>query len=245
MERFLSVHFFSVRVRFVSPATQYAVGCILLLVRQAIMAGTLAFMIMFYVILCEAIKCSFRSFNLHMIHTFHDNISLDEKSVKRLQKYFVYVIDLVSHTDDVFSPAVFFWSSAFIMSVCIDITFDISLYNRMETMSFLASMQKLLLLFLAYISIGFSASLAIEEGRRCLPAFYKVTASFDVTKNSYLTQAMQLFALRLGTTQFSLTGWKFFDLTRGYMITVFGILGSYIIIVFQLNPEAMTAIISG
>ncbi|GFT99279.1 uncharacterized protein NPIL_229531 [Nephila pilipes] len=245
MEKFLSVHFFSVRISFVSPVTQYAVGCVLLLIRQAIMAGTLAFMIMFYVVLCDVIKCSFRSFNLDMIYTFHDNSPLDEGDVKRLQKYYVYIIDLISRTDDVFSPIVFFWSSAFIMSVCIDITFDISLYNRMDTMSFLASVQKLLLLFLAYISIGLSASLAIEEGRTCLPAFYKVTASFDVTQSCSLTQAMQFFALRLGTTYFSLTGWKFFDLTRGYMITVFGILGSYIIIVFQLNPEAMTAIIKG
>ncbi|KAF8767805.1 hypothetical protein HNY73_020698 [Argiope bruennichi] len=241
---FLDIHLFSMRISFVSPVTQYVVGGILLLIRQAIMWGTLSFMIMYYVFLCEAIRYSFRSFILSMITTFqHENI-LDERSVKRLQKYYVYVTDLVSQLDDIFSPAVFFWSSSFILSVCIDITFDISLYSRMNTMRFFESLQKLVILFLAYVSIGMSASLAIEEGRKCLPAFYKVTASFDASRNYPLSQAVQFFAMRLGTTHFALTGWKFFDMTRGYMLTVFGILGSYIILVFQLNPETMTAFIT-
>ncbi|GBM09126.1 hypothetical protein AVEN_5302-1 [Araneus ventricosus] len=244
MANFLDIHFFSLRISFISPVAQYVLGCILLLIRQAIMWGTLSFMIMYYVFLCEGVRCSFKSFNLCMMGTFQNESILDERSIKKLQKYYVYVTDLVSELDDIFSPAVFFWSSAFILSVCIDITFDISLYSRMNMMRFFESMQKLIILFLAYVAIGISASLAIEEGRRCLQVFYKVTASFDASKNYALSQAVQFFAARLATTHFALTGWKFFDMTRGYMLTVFGILGSYIILVFQLNPETMTAFIT-
>lgn len=147
--------------------------------------------------------------------------------------------------DDIFSPAVFFWYSSFILSVCIDITFDVSLHSTMADYPLLISMLKLVVLFGAYVVIGISASLAIEEREKCIPIFFRLTLSDSSVSNVHVSQCLQMFGMHLTSSHTYLTGWKFFILNRTYMMTVVGILVSYVIIVVQINPRFMTNIING
>lgn len=245
MSKFLKIHFFSMRLGFSDTIFLYIIGSILFLIRQAITWGTLAFMIMLYVFICDSLRLCFRSYNLNLISTFRDTYSVDETIVKTLENRFVYISELLALTDDIFSPAVFLWSTGFVLSICIDTTFDISSYHRMNFLVFLDSMLKMFRLTLAFMGIGFSAALAMEEAHRSLSSFYQATAKFDTSKNGHVHREMQFFAMQLATTRLSLTGWKFFELTRGYMLTVVGILASYIIIIIQWNPDAVVSIIKG
>lgn len=245
MLKFLKIHFFSMLLGFSDTTFLYIIGSILFLIRQAITWGTLAFMIMLYVFICDCLKLCFRSYNLNLISTFRDTYSVDETIVKTLENRFVYISELLALADDIFSPAVFLWSTGFVLSICIDTTFDISSYHRMDFLFFLDSMLKIFRLILAFFAIGFSAALTMEESHRSLSSFYQATSKFDTSKNGHVHRAMQFFAMRLAATRSSLTGWKFFELTRGYMLTVVGILASYIIIIIQWNPDAVVSIIKG
>ncbi|KAG8181614.1 hypothetical protein JTE90_017734 [Oedothorax gibbosus] len=244
-DSFLHLHFFSVRLGFLSGQIIYVIGSILFLIRHSITWGTLAFTIVLYIFMCDCLRRCFKSYNSSLISTFKDAKSLNEATVKNLEERFVYLSDLLCLMDEIFSPLVFLWSVGFVISVCIDSTFDIALYHKMNTLSFLDSMLKLFRLTLAFAGIGFSAALTMEEGNKSLMSFYQATSTLDVSKNAALHRSVQFFAMRLSSTRLSLTGWKFFELSRGYMLTVVGILASYIIIIVQWNPDAVVSMIKG
>lgn len=60
MEKFLSSHIFWFEIPFISTTTQFVLACVFMLLRQLVMWGTLSFMILMYVALCDIIKLSFR-----------------------------------------------------------------------------------------------------------------------------------------------------------------------------------------
>lgn len=60
MEKFLSTHIFWFKIPFMSTKMQFVLACIFMLLRQLMMWGTLSFMILMYVALCDIIKLSFR-----------------------------------------------------------------------------------------------------------------------------------------------------------------------------------------
>lgn len=164
----------------------------------------------------------------------------------QLRRQYQYLADLMQQLDDVFSPAVFFWHSSFILSVCIDITFDVALFNNIGKFSLIISILKLTVLFALYGTMCLSAALAVEESQKCLPLIYKLTA-FDnsMWMNVHVVQSFQALSSHMKASPVALTGWKVFCLNRTFMITVVGIFVSYSIIIIQLNPVIMTGIIQG
>lgn len=180
-----------------------------------------------------------------MIKTLHQDSVIQLSSVLKLRQYHDYLTEIVTQMDDIFSPAVFFWYSSFILSVCIDIAFDVTLYFSLTDYPLLMSILKLVVLFGAYAIMGISASLAIEESQKCIPIFFRLTSVEGALSNVHLSQALQMMILHLRSSQLALTGWKFFTLNRSYMMTVIGVIISYLIIIVQLNPRFMTSIITG
>lgn len=189
---------------------------------------------------------SCRSFSRDLVKTFSRGKVTDVAVLMKLRRQYQYLVDLILLTDDVFSSAVFCWYSSFILSVCIDITFDVALFKDIRTFAFFISILKLSVLIALYGIICISASLAGEEIQKCLPLLYKLTTiNRSVWSNVHLAQTFQVFSSHMKASQVALTGWKCFTLNRTFIITVVGIFVSYVIIIIQLNPMVMTNIIQG
>lgn len=170
--------------------------------------------------------------------------SVKLSSVLKLRQYHDYLTDIVNEVDDIFSPAVFFWYSTFIISVCIDITFDVTHYSNLTDYPLLMSIFKLAVHFGAYASVGISASFAIEESQKCIPILFRLTSVEGPLSNIHLSQALQMMTLHLKSSELALTVWKLFKLNRSYIMTIIGVIVSYFIIIVQLNPSFITNMIS-
>ncbi|XP_013792851.2 gustatory receptor for sugar taste 64e-like [Limulus polyphemus] len=136
------------------------------------------------------------------------------------------------------------WYALVIICVCVECT---SLFtdeiNELLSPSagYLYAALQIGYLLLMFFLTSLVASQIPEEAAKSVDQIHTLTAPYSAN-NIAIHLQVQLFVSQLTTSPTGLTGWKFFVINRGVVLTILGAIISYMVIVIQMNPVAMNAL---
>ncbi|XP_076365767.1 uncharacterized protein LOC143254474 [Tachypleus tridentatus] len=216
-----------------------------LIFTNVLVTGIMIFAAIFYATLSIAVIHTFRNFNCILLRNLsHTNIRVEALVIQNLRLLYQQCCSLVSSLDAVFCRTISVWYALVIICVCVECT---SLFTD-ETNELLSPSPNYVYaalqigyLLLVFFLTSLVASQVPEEAASSVDHIHALTAPYNVNNIEFHLQ-VQLFVSQMTTNNIGLTGWKFFVINRGVILTILGAIISYMVIVIQMNPVAMNAL---
>lgn len=92
-----------------------------------------------------------------------------------------------------------------------------------------------------FVYISFSASRVSEESVSSTSQLQEISTQLEINQQTNCSQ-LQIIALlmKVYTSPSQLTGWNMFVINRGFVLTVFGVVITYSLVLFQITPWVQT-----
>ncbi|XP_050045387.1 uncharacterized protein [Dermacentor andersoni] len=206
--------------------------------------GTLVFVPILFISFCMILARAFRVHNAVIRDVHRSGRSVEADTLAQIRIFYERICTLVTDLNEIFGPVIFSWYIMIVLSVCIDMTQLFSdtnlLKNTKEDEGFLFSLRGIYSL-LSFLGTCLAASRVSEEALAPLPHLHELTLrSWRLDMNTKMEA--HFFLSRLSSSPVSMTGWNFFTINRGFILSVCAALTTYVVIIIQMNPKAMKTI---
>ncbi|XP_067124263.1 gustatory receptor for sugar taste 64a-like [Centruroides vittatus] len=192
--------------------------------------------VLFYVLfssLCNFIKIEFLSFNKR-IHNLQECTCSRGKIIK-LAYHYINACEAVLIIDSIYSSLLFWWFAG----ALIDITF--SCFDIIEKTDFLETLiEKIYYVSIIFFESAFFIILTVQASDVTLESQKEINQLFRLSTYSMNycpedREASRILLLRCNLLPPQFTAWKAFYITRSFIFTVFGLISTYLIVLFQLQ----------
>ncbi|KAF7989890.1 hypothetical protein HCN44_008564 [Aphidius gifuensis] len=162
----------------------------------------------------------------------YETINLIEKSHctihwSRLRENYCSLSWLVKQTDELISPLILISLGHNLYFSCLQLSYGLSINTNVDLSAVFPFITFAFVLGRT-MAVTFLTARIHDHSREALPAVYSCSSS-------YFTIEIQRLQQQLTSDEISLTGMKFFSITRSFILTIAGAIVTYEIILLQMN----------
>ncbi|XP_023214086.1 uncharacterized protein LOC111618791 [Centruroides sculpturatus] len=204
--------------------------------------GAIVFIPILFMSFCILLRKSYREHN-NIINELN-SLPILVTDFSSIRSFHEKLCSIVAKVDTIFGKIVFFWYLFLLVTVCLDITQlftdETLLKNEAKNDVFYFSL-RVLYSMLSFLGTCITASGVSLEAHAALPTVHNLTLHRLRLDMDNKLEAQFLIS-RLTAPTIGLSGWNFFTINRSFILQVTAALTTYVVIVIQLNPQAMRVI---